>query len=180
MAGSVEGLYHYSEEPDIARFTPRPPLAHPEQPPLVWAIDAWHAPHYYFPRDCPRVCFWAGSRATAADVERLVGPTTARRVIAIEHAWLDRLRQTTLYEYALPPETFTAHDEAAGYHVSAVAVTPRAVRPLGDLLAHLVASGEIELRLTPSLWPLHRALVGATLEFSMIRLRNARPAEGTP
>ena len=51
-------LYHFSEDPTIERFVPRAPLARPEVEPLVWAIDEWHQPIYFVPRDCPRVCFW--------------------------------------------------------------------------------------------------------------------------
>ena len=60
----------------------------------------------------------------------------------------------------------------AGYHVSTEAVTPLSVDPVGDRLDRLAASG-IELRLTPSLWPLREALVTSSMGFSMIRLRNA-------
>ncbi len=42
------------------------------------------------------------------------------------------------------------------------------------LLQRLTATG-VELRLTPSLWPLHDALIGSSVPFSMIRLRNATP-----
>ncbi|MEN9566251.1 MAG: hypothetical protein RLZZ69_1447, partial [Cyanobacteriota bacterium] len=33
----------------------------------------------------------------------------------------------------------------------------------------------IELRLLPSLWQLHDAVVNSTLEFSSIRMKNAQP-----
>src|SRR5687767_4768107 len=57
----VMKLHHFSEEPDIAVF--RPHIAKTssiQDEALVWAIDGWHAPMYYLPRDCPRACFWAG------------------------------------------------------------------------------------------------------------------------
>lgn len=38
----------------------------------------------------------------------------------------------------------------------------------------------IEVRLTPSLWPLHDALIPASLHFSMLHLRNAAPRVGQP
>jgi hypothetical protein len=57
----------------------------------VWAIDAWHAPMYYTPRDCPRACFWAGPQTSAEDRERWLAPVHARMVIAIESGWLERL-----------------------------------------------------------------------------------------
>src|SRR5438445_9179842 len=70
-------LFHFSEEPTIQRFEPHVPQPQPEASPLVWAIDEAHAPNYFFPRDCPRVCFWSGPRTTRADRERYFGPSTA-------------------------------------------------------------------------------------------------------
>lgn len=170
-------LLHFSEDPTIARFAPRALPARPGEPPLVWAIDEEHAPLYYFPRDCPRVAFWATPESTAEDIARFLAHTTARWTIAIEGRWLERLRRTHLYAYRLPGDTFASPGPGAGpgYHVSREAVEPLSVEPVGDLLERLVAAG-IELRLTPSLWPLHRALVTSSLHFSMIRMRNARPA----
>lgn len=173
-------LLHFSEDPTIARFEPRPPPPSPGRaaglPPYVWAIDEAHAPLYYFPRDCPRVAFWATPASTADDIARFLGHTTARWVIAIEGGWLERLRRTRLYAYRLPADTFAAPgpDEGPGYHVSREAVVPLGVEPVGDLLDRLVAAG-IELRLTPSLWPLYHALIPASLHYSMIRMRHARP-----
>lgn len=170
-------FFHFSEDPTIRRFEPRPRPTDPDAPPIVWAIGAEHAPHYYFPRDCPRVCFWARSDSSLADVARFLGQTTAREVIAIESGWLDRVRNACLYVYQLPADGFTLVDGPAGYYGSTEAVRPLSVEPIGDLLGRLVASG-VELRITPSLWPLRHALVAATLDFSMIRLRNATPEPG--
>ena len=178
-------LFHFSEDPSIARFEPRslparddPYSAPRPSEPLVWAIDEARAPLYFFPRDCPRVAFWAGPGTTPDDRDRFLGHTTAARVIAIEGDWLDRVRDARLYVYHLPGAGFVPHDENAGYYVSREAVTPRAVEPAGDLLARLAVAG-VELRITPSLWPLRHALVASSLGFSMIRLRNAAPEGAT-
>ncbi len=56
-------------------------------------------------------------------------------------------------------------------------VTPLEVRPVVDLLRRLVEAG-VELRVTPSLWPLNRAVVSSTLHYSAIRMRNAAPDVG--
>ena len=45
---------------------------------------------------------------------------------------------------------------------------------LGDLLARHADAG-IELRMVDNLWPLWERVVASTLEFSGIRLRNAKP-----
>jgi hypothetical protein len=166
-------LYHFSEEPDIARFEPRAPLERPTVPPMVWAIDEWHAPMYLVPRDCPRACFWAGPATSDQDRERWLGGVDARMVIAIEAAWLDRLRRTALFRYRLPPAGFALHDADGGHWVSRDPVVPLAVEPVGDLLAALAASG-VELRVTPSLIALWQRVIRSTLCFSGTRLRNAR------
>jgi len=173
MSGVV---YHVSEDATITRFEPRVTPTRPGEPPRVWAIGDRRLFNYYFPRDCPRVTFWARPDSAAADVERLLGYTTARYVTAIERDWLDRLRQIRLYVYHLPADTFTLIDAAADYYVSTAAVTPLSVVPTDDLLAWLVAA-DVEVRITPSLWPLYRAVIASTLDFSIIRMRNARPEE---
>jgi hypothetical protein len=164
-------LFHYSEALDIKTFVPRPVASNPESEPLVWTIDAEHAPLYFFPRDCPRVAYWALPTSTPEDIERFLGHTAARRVIAIEGSWLERMRTTTLYSYRFAPDTFVSLRDH-GCHVSRETVTPLSVEPVGDLLTRLRDAG-VELRITPSLWPLRSALLDATLHFSMIRMRNA-------
>ena len=176
-ASSIAGrsgprLVHLSEDPSITRFVPRPAATLSGGPPVVWAIDDDRAPHYWFPRDCPRIVFWADRDTSTADSTRFLGHGGAGKVIAVESAWLGRIRNATLYAYALPPATFRLVDDQAGYYVSAEPVEPLGVAPVGDLLDRLLGQG-IELRITPRLWPLRDALVSSTMGFSMIRLRNA-------
>lgn len=166
-------LYHFSEEAGIGRFEPRAPLQRPEVEPMVWAIDEWHAPMYFVPRDCPRACFWAGPATSEEDRERWLGGVDSRLVIAIESAWLDRVRTTALHRYSLPPATFVLHDADGGHWVSRQPVVPLAVEPVGDLLGALAGAG-VELRVTPSLVGLWQRVVRSTLHFSGTRLRNAR------
>src|SRR5437899_3301736 len=115
-------LFHFSEEPTIQRFEPHVPQTQPEASPLVWAIDETHAPNYFFPRDCPRVCFWDGPRTTRADRERFLGPSNAATVIAVEFAWLERTRAARIYVYHMVrPEKGGIHPrEAANHHAEAV------------------------------------------------------------
>jgi len=163
-------LFHVSEEPGIGRFESRPsPYA---DGPVVWAIDAERLRNYLLPRDCPRVTYYAGPGTTAADVERFLGSSPA--VIAVESAWLERLRSCRLYCYHLPPETFECLDECAGYFVSRRPVVPAQVQVIEDVLAALLSRG-VELRFLPELWPLRDAVVSSTLRFSVIRMRNAAP-----
>ena len=170
-------LYHFSEEPDIQIFVPRLlPAAHRAgrtdvDVPLVWAIDEEHAPLYYFPRNCPRIAFWPRPDTTPEDRERWWGERRCSMVACVEWAWLDRLRETRLYRYTMPPELFRFHS-VPGTWVSREAVVPQAVEPVGDLLEALRSAG-VELRFMPSLTPL-RGMWDTTMHTSGIRLRNAQ------
>src|SRR3954447_7226033 len=168
-----EVLYHFSEEPAITRFVPRVPPTNPTQRPAVWAIDADHAPLYWFPRDCPRVTAWM-HEAADADAFRRAFTTGASRVHAIECGWLTRMRGTALYRYSFDAAAFAPWAEASGQWISTTAVVPIEVSAVGDLLdAHSAA--EIELRVVPTLWPLHDFVQRGPWDFSMVRMANARP-----
>jgi Family of unknown function (DUF6886) len=169
-AGEV--LFHISEEPDIARFEPR--ASQYADGLILWAIEERRLCNYLVPRDCPRVTYYAGADTTAADKERFLGSSPA--VVAIESAWLERLRLARLYCYHMPPETFECLDACAGYFVSQVPIVPSAVSVFDDLLGELLRRGT-ELRVLPNLWPLRDAVVASSLQFSMIRMRNAAPRE---
>ncbi len=143
---------------------------------IVWALMADYEPLYLFPRDCPRVAFWALPESTPEDIERFLGVTEARMVQAIESAWLERLQNTTLYRYAMPPDAFE-RDTSPGFYGAYLArqtVEPISVEPITDLLGAHAAAGS-ELRITPSLWPLWDRILQASLHYSGIRLRNAQP-----
>src|ERR1035437_5535631 len=115
-------LYHLSEEIGIVRFDPRP--APDLAPPVVWAIHSDRLRNYLFPRDCPRVTFFAGPDSSPADSPRL-------------------------FCYRLPDATFTCVDECAGYYHSKDPVTPVHVEVIPDLLAALAAQN-VEIRILPN------------------------------
>lgn len=165
-------LYHFSEDPTIERFVPRPPLAHPEVEPLVWAIDPWHQSLYFVPRDCPRVCFWPVESTTPEDYDRFFAYVTDRMVIAVELTWFERLRTTRLYRYTMPAELFESRNDN-GMYTSRQTVVPLAVEPLDDLPRRLLEA-RVELRLCSSLVPLGKAVIASTMNFSLIRMRNAQ------
>lgn len=167
-------LYHFSEDPTITLFEPHIARTSVVQDrALVWAIDEWHAPMYYVPRDCPRACFWPGPKTTHEDRERWFGGIDARMVIAVESGWLDRIRQTTIFRYTFPEKTFTLRDATAGHWVSESVVEPQAVEPMTDLLGALVRA-DVELRVTPRLLDMWSRVIASTLTFSGTRLRHAR------
>ena len=171
-----ERLFHAGDRPDIALFEPRPARpGHPNDPgrPVVWAVGRQLLHNYLLPRDCPRVTFYAAADSDPPDVARLLGTTTARHVVAIEWAWLDAVRATVLWLYEFSPSSFELVDPVAATYVSRQPVRPLAVRHVDDLLGEL-ARRDVELRLTPSLWPLRDAVLASSLAFSFIRMGNAR------
>ena len=172
-AGVICGvpLYHFSEEPDIAVFEPRIAPSSALREPVVWAISEWYQVTYFFPRDCPRACFWPGEHTIYTDLA-LLGESQARMVIAVEAAWLERIRTTTLYRYTMPEQTFRIREEGGRVYTSDVSVVPLRVEPMRDLLKSIAEAG-VELRITPSLIGLWKRVISSTLEFSGTRLRNA-------
>jgi Family of unknown function (DUF6886) len=163
-------LFHVSEQSDIARFEPR--ASEYVTGLVVWAIEGRRLCNYLVPRECPRVTYYAGPDTAAADVERFLGSSPA--VVAIESGWLERARATRLYCYHMPRETFECLDGCAGYFVSRVPVVPSRIEVFDDPLAELLRRG-VELRIVPSLWSLRDAVVASSLQFSLIRMRNAAP-----
>ena len=163
-------LYHVSEVANIAHFVPRASMHGPVR--LVWAVDQEHLRNYLLPRECPRVTFYATARTFEEDRSRFLRDAPA--VVAIEKAWVDRLRATTLYQYQFPPDRFKCVDAGAGYYVSRTAVTPIRIDKLSSILEALAATGA-RLQVMESLWPLHDAVAASSLQFSMIRMRNAIP-----
>lgn len=167
--GTFVLLYHFSDQPGIATFEPRAIDGSPD--PVVWAISAARQCNYLLPRDCPRVTYYASPSTTAADRQRFLGGATA--VVAIETSWEARVQAATIYRYSLPTDGFEYIDETAGYFVCRQPVKPIKIETLDDLPSYIAATGA-ELRLLPTLWPLHDVVAASTLAFSMIRMRNAQ------
>ena len=161
-------LFHLSEEAGIERFDPRP--SDYTSYPVVWAISADRMCNYLVPRDCPRVTYYAGPKTTTEDVDSFLGGSSA--VVAVEAGWLERIRRGRLFCYHLPRETFECVDACAGYFVSRIPVIPEYVEVFDDLISELIKR-DGELRFVPELWTLRDAVVASTLEFSIIRMRNA-------
>lgn len=169
-------LYHFSEDPNIRTFRPRQLPYRMNEPAMVWAINEWHAYHYYFPRDCPRVCFWAKQDTSDSDRERFFGFSGTERIVAVESGWLDRFRDTPVYRYEFDAEPFELYSQDAGYYISREEAAPIGVHRIDDCLGALAEAG-IEVRITPSLQLLRAAIPSSTVQFSMIRMGNARTAE---
>lgn len=166
-------LHHFSEDPSIVRFEPHVPKTNPTQRPAVWAIDAEHAPLYWFPRNCPRVTAWPRNFDERSEFHRRLA-TKAHRLHAIETTWLDRMRATQLYRYDFDASDFARWPEASGQWISYEVVEPVAVAAMGNLVdAHREA--RIELRLVPNLWPLVELVKRGPWDFGCVRLMLAEP-----
>ncbi|HET8751534.1 MAG TPA: hypothetical protein VFM43_03295 [Gaiellaceae bacterium] len=156
-------LWHVSEDDSIRRFEPRDGK--------IWAIGTRLLPLYWFPRDCPRATFWAESETTGRDLERFLGGDRSRRVHAVEPEWLERMRTQRVVAYRMPEETFVENEDR--FWISADPVEPLDRVELGDLVARHDAAA-IELRTEEDLLGFWDEVVGSSLGYSGIRLRNAR------
>jgi len=168
-------LFHVSEEPDIDRFVPRIPFRNDldKSKGLVWAINEQCLPNFLTPRECPRVTYHAGEGTSEEDAARFFS-SACRHCVAIEHAWFEKMRETTLYIYEFDPANFTLQDTCAGYYVSERTEAPIGKMRIDDLFGALFALG-IEVRLVNNLWRLADAVAKSTLEFSICRMTNAQP-----
>jgi hypothetical protein len=173
-------LYHFSDDPAIAAFEPRPVRVPAARPPgmewlngaLVWAIAEAYAQLYLFPRECPRIVLWRTPATTPADRARwLDGVPDGGSVADIERAWLDAFETAEIYRYELPAATFVDLGDA-GMWVSRVAVTPIERSVVRDLAAALTRC-RTTLRVVESLLPL-KDVWQSSVHASGIRLRNAR------
>ncbi|WP_244479724.1 DUF6886 family protein [Methylobacterium sp. Leaf111] len=188
-AGRAPGLFHFSEDPAIRLFVPRPvrvPIDRgPDRAwlngPLVWAIDAAHSLLYLFPRDCPRIVIWPTAETSPQDRRTWFGDVAGRAVAYVEEAWMDRIRSGTLHRYGMPSEAFEPAGDP-GTWVSRRAVIPDSRDSLPDLPAAMAMAG-LELRMLPRLTPLAQ-IWRSSLHASGIRLRNAQdwvtPEGGPP
>lgn len=170
-------LFHFSDDAAIERFEPRPVRVPSRRPagrewlngPLVWAIDEEREFMYLFPRDCPRILVWAKHDTLEEDRTDWLGAW--RAVAYVEQAWLDRLRNGTIYRYEMPTEAFEDLQDA-GMWVARTTVVPTGFAVLSSLDLEFAPRG-VKLRVVDSLKPL-KSLWETSLHTSGIRLRNAR------
>jgi hypothetical protein len=169
-------LLHFSEDPTITRFVPHVAATAQQPEAYVWALDADQAPAYWFPRQCPRAMAWVVPDTTAPDRDRILGAGSGERVHVIEYGWLEAMRTVRLYAYRLPAAPFRPFGAPRPHaYVATCPVDPLGrPEPVGDLFACHAAAG-IQLRVLPNLWPFWDEVITSTVEFSGIRLRNARP-----
>ena len=170
-------VLHFSEDPTITRFVPH--VAHTARQPgaYVWAVDADRCPDYWFPRQCPRAMAWVTPSTNDADRERIIGLGSGNRVHTIEYDWLDAMRTVELFAYRLPAEKFRPFGSPSHAHVATEPVDPLGpAERVGDLF-QLHEQAGIQLRVLPDLGPFWQAVITSSLDFSGIRLRNARSGQ---
>jgi hypothetical protein len=165
-------LYHISETPDIKEFVPQPSRRKDKN--LVWAIAEDKVPNYLLPRDCPRVTFFPKDGSVPADINRLMGYTDARAVIAIEKKWIPIIQNTIIYKYEFNPKDFVLEDKSAGYYVLDKPQKPIAVTTINNILNELLKY-DIELRIMSSLWKIREAVIKSSSDFSIIKMQNVTP-----
>ena len=172
-------LYHFSDDPNIELFVPRPVRVPAERPkgyewlngPLVWAIEESHQAMYLFPRECPRILLWRTAFSTEEDVQTWWQGSEHEVLAYIETAWVERLSKEHIYRYELPQGQFESIDDAGMW------IAKKPVKPI-DLITmkNLRCEHEnhsIELRTLDDLLPL-KGVWGTSLHASGIRLRNAQ------
>ncbi|MEO3793335.1 DUF6886 family protein [Nonomuraea sp. B10E15] len=167
-------VLHFSEDPTIERFVPHVAPTSVRTEPYVWAVGHDRCPDYWFPRDCPRAMAWAGPRTTQEDLDRIVGVGCGDRVHAVEYGWLRAIMDVRLYAYRLPADDFKPIGDPPHAVVATVPVAPLGPpEPVSDLF-ELHEEAGIQLRVMADLWPFWNEVTASTLEFSGIRMRNAR------
>lgn len=163
-------LYHFSDDGTIERFLPRPAPSDPGLPAGVRAVDAVHAPLYWFPRRCPRVYVWAESDEQQSVLATRFG-SDAARILAIESSWIDDIRTAQIYVYEFDAAAF-APDDSPGHFVATTEVSVERRAALGDLIG-LHARSDVELRITPRLGPLTDLVLEVGLPYRFMNLRGA-------
>ena len=169
-------LFHVSEEENIQLFEPRIPQRDDldKTVGLVWAIDEARLPNFLTPRDCPRVAYHVGKNTSDTDKKKFFSSKTSSFVVVIENEWFDKMQSTTLYLYEFDVADFELLDDVAGYYVAKTLQIPIAKYRLDDLFGELIKRN-VEVRIIDNLWHLADEVKESTLNWSLCRMRNAKP-----
>ncbi|HEX3386423.1 MAG TPA: hypothetical protein VHS53_14585 [Mucilaginibacter sp.] len=168
-------LFHISEEPGIKIFDPRPSPSHFDAitGDVVFAISGHLLHNYLLPRDCPRVTYYMRPETTLEDKHKFFGESRAEYIITVPSEWYETIKTTPLYCYEFAPDNFTLLDECAGYYISYSAEKPIAISVITDPVGEILARNT-ELRFSPAIIPLSKAVAQSSLGFSMVRMRNTK------
>lgn len=168
-------VFHVSEDPNIKIFHPRPSPAFPNlKKDVVFAVSETLLHNYLLPRDCPRVTYYAGQTTSEEDKKNFLSDNY-EYVIAIEEKWKEKASSTTLYIYEFESSTFELLDEVAGYYISDKSQIPISKASISQPLEAMKERGNIKLRILDNLQVLAKNIANSSLNFSIIRMRNAEP-----
>jgi len=168
-------LFHVSEEEDISVFKPRIPTRKDleQSKGLVWAINEECLPNFLTPRNCPRVTYHSNENTTDNDKKRYFSSRTTNHVIAIEHEWYEKMKNTTLYLYEFDTTDFYVQDRCAGYYVSERPQIPINQMVIQDVFKELIKR-KVEVRMMDNLWDLCERIQNTSLDWSMCRMGYAK------
>jgi len=170
-------LFHISEEENIVKFIPRIPNRDDldKSKGLVWALSEQCLPNFLTPRDCPRVAYHATEQTTQEDVHEFFS-SAAQYCVAIEYGWYKKMLETSLYVYEFNSSNFYLQDTCAGYYVSTQTEKPISKIKIDNLFEELFLRN-VEVRIINNLWSLADRVKYSTLNWSLCRMRNAKPSE---
>ena len=167
-------IFHVSEKPNIKLFKPRPSPSKIKglNKDCVFAIADELLHNYLLPRDCPRITYYASNKSLPADIQRFITPGV-KFTIVTESGWYHKIKGSRLYLYQMPSDKFELIDEGAEYYVSYFEVAPLKIVIIEDLIAEILKRG-VELRFTDNLKLFAQDIATSSLQFSNIRMRNAK------
>ena len=167
-------LFHISEQAGIPCFPPRPADKQTAWPNLdkeyVWAISDEMIHNYFFPRNCPRVCWMIGPETTEEEKDRFRAHGAYRAIICVESHWQDPIAACVLYQYEFDPLHFCPVDYCAGYYVSEYPETPVRVTKLSAIF-NLLEERHVLLEFVENLEPYRKRIAGSNYRFSNIRMK---------
>ena len=168
-------LFHISENPSIKIFKPKPSPTHFDliKGDVVFAVSEELLHNYLFPRDCPRVTFYCGENTTDADKKEFFNSTTSEHIIIVENHWFTKIKNAKIFCYEFINDDFSILDECADYYISYQPVIPISVQVIEDIFDELFKRN-IELRFMPNLQKIASQVSQSTLNFSLIRMKNAK------
>lgn len=172
-------LFHFSDDPNIKRFVPRPVLVPTERPagqewlngPLVWAVSEFYQANYLFPRDCPRILLWLDDDTTPEDRKLWWGTRDCRTIAHIEWDWFERVRDGVLYRYEFSVDLFERLSNSMWIARTEAEVIARETI---DSLPEALREHGAELRIMHSLTALLDVWSNTSLAVSGIRLHHAK------
>ena len=169
-------LFHVSENANIEIFIPRTPERNDldKSVGLIWAIDEEHLPNFLTPRDCPRVTYHIGESTNEEDKKKFFSSSSVKHAVVIESDWFNKMKEASLYLYEFDITDFELQDIIAGYYVSKLPQTPIAKYHITDVFSELIKRNT-EIRIVDNLWEIADAIKASTLNYSLCRIKNAKP-----